>query len=132
MLGLQRLQQLGGLSATLPSFEEHHRLAGVLVDRPDSVALRRLSGHRDHHLLPHGALHGAQGRQQAQVELIGSVKGDARSEAVTGLLNRGSLTWYLGARLVMLCSRRLRTISAALSAARTVSPETRSSVTSVR
>src|SRR3712207_1420030 len=101
MLFQKRLQQFGDLTPALMPTDEDHRLAGLVVDRSDAVALFGLSGRLDHHLLalwaPHG-LDGLEGGHPAQVELVGVVEDFSFWEVVAGLFDRLFLRAYSGSR----------------------------------
>src|SRR5215217_1697526 len=130
MLLQQRLQQFGDLTPALTPTDEDHRLAGMVVDRSDAVALFGLGWRLDHHLLALRSPHRLEGGHPAQVELVGVVEDLSRSEVVASLFNRLFLRAYSGSGLVMVCWGRLSTIPAAFRCTRTVSYSTRMPVCS--
>src|SRR5215211_748061 len=121
MLLQKRLQKFGDLGAALATADQHHRLAGVVVDRPDAVALFGLGWGLDHHLLALGAPHRLEGRHPAQVELVCVVEMIPRLQPVAGFFDRLFLRAYSGSGLVMVCWGRLKTMPSAFRCTRTVS-----------
>jgi hypothetical protein len=132
MLLQQCFEQLGSLPPALAATEQDHRLAGVVVDRPDAVSLGvgwvgvsiiTCSG-------PWGSTSPAASASSSQVELVGVVEVIFWFEALAGFFDRLLLRAYSGSGLVMVCCGRLCTIPAAFRCTRTVSYSTRMPVCS--
>jgi hypothetical protein len=126
MLLQERFQQFGRLASALASTDEDHRLASVVVDRPDAVALfLGWAGVGIITCWPFGLHIALRVGIQLRLELLGIVEDVCRSEVVAGLFERLFLRVYSGSGLVMVCWGRLKTIPAAFKCSRTVSYSTR-------
>jgi len=116
----QGLQQFGHLAAAFVAPGDHYCLTRIPIDCAEPIVARGLHRRCNHHLLAFGTPHGTQGRQPADIELVGVVEDFAGPYAGAGVFDRLFLSAYSGSGLVILCCGRLSAMSAARSSRNTL------------
>lgn len=74
----QGLEQLGDFAPPLVAPHQDHRLAHVVIDRPNAIVFGRLGRGGDHHLLPFRTPQRLARREPTDVELVRVVEDIAR------------------------------------------------------